>query len=352
MRPAFALVACGAAAVLLAGCSTAPNVSTMSSVPDGVEQSDAMMAEVLEPDQPGCSAAVGMNGSVVWAGALGLADVDDRRPLSTGSMFDLASVSKQFTAVAVLLLEHEGSLELSDPLSQHLDELPSWADDVTLANLMHHRSGIPDYTAALGVGPDEPTDQADAIKAIAGSTPAFDAGSRFEYSNSNYVLLAEVVQSAAGESLTELLGTSVFTPLDLDMHVDPSFDGPLVTTPYLPQSSGPVASRSSWTQLGDGSVFTTPSELVRWADAFRLDPLGVLDAAVEHAEDTGDGSSYGPGILVHADGTLSHLGGWSGYGAAFTVSADRGTAVAVLCNDGARDPRTVADALATIWALR
>ncbi len=334
------------AVLLLAACNPLPAVTPMTSIADGVQQSDELLAAALDPTKPGCSAAVGSEGAVAWAGAVGLADVDAGLPLTTESVFDLASVSKQFTAVAILLLVHDGAISLSDALSDHLAGLPSWADTVTLEQLLHHRSGIPDYTPLLGVSPEQPASQADAIAALTKTELAFDSGSRFEYSNSNYILLAEVVETITAQPLATVLADRVFGPLELDMRLDPAYSDPAVAVPYL---GGSADSRSPWTQVGDGSVFTTPSELVRWADVYRTDPFDVLDDALDSAEDIGDGTRYGPGVMVAADGSLSHLGGWSGFVAAFTVSADRTTAVAVQCNDGTQDPRRIADALTKIW---
>ena len=102
-------VASAAVMLLLAGCQSAPAGPGQAS--------DAILARYLETDEPGCSAAVGVDGAVVWAGARGAADLAGQ-PLTTASIFDIASVSKQFTGVAVLLLEQDGALSLDDPLSR------------------------------------------------------------------------------------------------------------------------------------------------------------------------------------------------------------------------------------------
>lgn len=331
-------VAAAAILLLLAGCSS----------PTHESPSDALLSRYLQDDEPGCTAAVGVDGEVVWAGARGLADVASGDPLTTESIVDIASVSKQFTGVAILLLVQDGAISLDDALSLYVPGLGPDADRVTIAALLHHTSGIADYTSLLDADLSEPTTQEDAIAALA-ALPRLAGTAAFSYSNSNYVLLAEVVEAASGVPLPEFLDQRVFTPLSLDMRVDPLFSAPLVTTGH--EGGEPVS--TAWTQVGDGAVFTTPSELVRWADNYRTGELGgqeLLDAQIAGAADTGYGGAYGAGIEVAGDGSLSHLGQWAGFVTVFGITADRHTAIAVTCNSVEADAGAIAEGLRELWA--
>lgn len=338
----------------LSGCG--PRVHPMTSVDDGVAQSSALL-ETLPADKPGCSIAVSEAGVVLWSGARGLADVTSRRPLDTGTIFDIASTSKQFTALLVLLLAKDHALTLQDSLASHVVGLPAWANDVTLEQLVHHRSGIPDYTDLLtkrGVTLTASSTQQDALAAIAAATLTFTPGSKFAYSNSNYVLLAEVVRAATGKPLPVVLDERVFHPLGLDMRMDPAFDAPAVAVPYVMQGLSLVESRSRWLQVGDGSIFTTPTQLAKWGDSYRTGAVGGLDliaAALDAAVATDTpGDSYGPGIDLASDGKLSHSGAWSGFATVFVVSADRTRVLAMSCNSFEMNaPTTVGQGLMTIW---
>lgn len=338
----------------LAGCG--PRVHPMTSVDDGVTQSNALL-ETLPADTPGCSIAVSQEGVVLWAGARGLADVTSRQPLDTNSIFDIASTSKQFTALAVLLLARDGALTLNDSLASRVSGLPAWANDVTLEQLMHHTSGIPDYgdlLAKRGVELTAPSTQADALTALASATLGFMPGSKFTYSNSNYLLLAEVVNAVTGKSLPALLDERVFKPLQLDMRMDPAFEAPAVAVPYVMRGLALTASRSRWLQLGDGSIFTTPSQLARWGDNYRTGAVGGLElitAALQAAVPTDTpGDRYGPGIDLATNGSLSHSGAWSGFATVFVVSADRSRVLAMSCNSFEMNaPTTVGQGLMTIW---
>ena|GEM_PF-5009247 len=243
------------------------------SVEDRAARSDQLLASMVAADQPGCSAAVAIDGQVVWAGARGLANLEQKTPLTTATRFDIASVSKQFTATAILLLSFDGALTLQDPVSQYVPGLPAWADQVTLDQLIHHTSGIPDYDQQFttsGISYQTPTTQQDAIRAIAGMTELnAPPGATFEYSNSNYVLLAEVAAAASGTSLPDLLRRRVFDPLGLNMQLHPALQAPDVATGYWTINGTLTPEVVRWMQVGDGSIYTTPSELVRWADNYR-----------------------------------------------------------------------------------
>jgi CubicO group peptidase (beta-lactamase class C family) len=318
--------------------------------------SDQLLTKLLQPGEPGCGAAVGVEGKVVWAGGRGTADTATGRPIAADTVFDIASVSKQFTGVAVLLLAGSGKLALTDPVATHLDGLPAWSRTVTVDQLLHHTSGVADYTQLLlaaGHRLTDPTTQQQALAAIA-KAPAPKPGA-FAYSNSNYVLLAEIVAAVAGMPLPAFLHDKVFTPLRLDMAVTPGARGPRIALPYSKSPTGGwAAAGSGWTQVGDGSVLTTPGELVRWADNYRTGTVGgpaLLRAQTAGAVPTGpSGPAYGAGITVHPDGSLSHEGGWAGYATMFGVTADRRTAVAVSCNAAEADIAAVATGLQRIWA--
>jgi CubicO group peptidase (beta-lactamase class C family) len=258
----------------------------------------------------------------------------------------------------VLLLVQEGRLSLDDPLSRWVPGLPAWSSETTIDQLLHHTSAIPDYTALLAAGHDftERTTQQQAIAAIAG-IDSLNQRLRgvFRYSNSNYVLLAEVIAQAAQQPLPEYARTRIFEPLALDMVIDPFGASPDNTDPasarsyVLDVTSGRwVPAGSRWEQLGDGSVQTTPTELVRWADNYRTGRLGgrgLLDAQLRTLTPAGTGDDrgedrYGAGLFIARDGALTHPGDWAGFTAAFRVSADHRVAIAISCNGA--DPRATA----------
>ncbi|WP_137148594.1 serine hydrolase [Mycolicibacterium sp. CR10] len=325
---------------------------------DRAALSQALLDDAAADDEPGCSAAVGIEGEVVWTGVRGVADLSTGAGLTPDTPFDIASVSKQFTATAVLLLVQDDRLTIDDTLAQHVAGLPGWAEKVSVAQLMHQTSGIPDYIGLLedaGYGYSDRTTNADAMRVLAKVQELdFDPGERFEYSNSNYLLLGEIAQRVTSQPLATVLAAEIFVPLGLAMVLDPIGTVSGEAVPYEWSGGEYVPSRSGWEQVGDGSIKTTPSQLVRWADNYRTGALGgrrLLDAQLAGAVDTdeGTGDRYGAGINVYADGTLGHDGSWAGFVSDFGISADRRAAVAVSCNTDAQDPTAIAAALGELW---
>jgi CubicO group peptidase (beta-lactamase class C family) len=322
--------------------STSPAVPASSgSVDDRAARSDAVLSAV-PAGGPGCSAAAAMEGRVVWANARGLADVAAGTPLTTATRFDIASVSKQFTATAVLLLSFDGALAVTDPLSAHVAGLPAWADRVNIDQLIHHTSGIPDYDLMLtqrGIPITTPTTQQDALDVLAGVTDLkFEPGSTHEYSNSNYLLLAEVVKAASGRPLGEFLASRVFEPLHLDMAVQPGDRAADVAVGYQQLNQQLSHVDPQWQQVGDGAVITTPTELARWGDNYRTGQVGgprllaaITDGSVATASDP-QAPRYGAGVYLLPNGFIGHNGGWAGHLTVLTISPDRRTTLAVSCN--------------------
>lgn len=322
--------------------------------------SQNVLDTAVKPDGPGCSAAVGVEGKVTWTGVAGLANLANGAKVTAETVFDIGSVSKQFTATAVLLLAAAGKLTLDDALAQYLPEMPPWATNVTLTQLMHHTSGIPDYIGLLqrqGFSYADRTTEAQALQAlVAAPELEFKPGTRFQYSNSNYLLLGEIVHRLSGKTLPDYLSAEIFTPLSLTMVMDPVASIPNKALSYTEPERGAdyQIADSEWEQVGDGGIQTTPSQLVRWADNYRTGKVGgptLLDAQLSGAVQTepGSGDRYGAGIYSLANGMLDHDGAWAGFVTAFRVSSDRRTSVAVSCNFDKQDPEALAEALGRIW---
>lgn len=310
-------------------------------------RSDDAVRSRVPADGPGCSAAVAVRGEVVWAGAAGLADLEQGTPLTTSTRFDMASVSKQFTATAILLLQREGKLSLADPIGTYVDGLPAWGRTVTLDQLVHHTSRLPDYWMELeerGIGFVDGTRMStvlDAIRAI----DELEPGEGYLYSNTNYVLLAVVVGEVSGQPLPEFLAERIFAPLELDMVLEPTLRAADVARAYGDDLG---LQESGWKHYGHSGIIATPSELASWGDQYRTGDLVQEDFAVG-AVPEGAGELYAAGIDIEVDGDLNHTGRMGGYITDFTVSADRQTTIAVMCNGHGSDRFGIASALWGIW---
>jgi CubicO group peptidase (beta-lactamase class C family) len=164
-------------------------------------EADALLRDYAVPGSPGASVLVARGDAILYAKAFGLADLERRTPVRWATKFRLASCTKQFTAAAILILESKGRLALDDSASKYLPELPPYAKDVTIRQLLTHSGGLPDYEDLI---PKERTTQVsdrDALLLMASAKALlFPAGSQFRYSNTGYALLALIVEKVSGQS--------------------------------------------------------------------------------------------------------------------------------------------------------
>ncbi len=321
----------------------------------GAEPVDAARIDALfsaYTDQtPGCAAAVVRDGRSVYARGFGLADLSHRVPIGPDTVFELGSVSKQFTALAVLLLEADGKLKLDDTLQQHLPELaPVVSQPVTLRQLLHHTGGLGGYTEVLelaGVHHENVVGPADALRAFAllpQPQPSTRPGTRFAYSDTGYFLLGRVVARVSGGSLDALLRSRVFGPLG--MTSTQVFDDPRRIVPRRARGYGPGqgaqawrAQDSHWHMDGDAGVQSSVSDLARWgAEVTRpkVLPPGLVEALRAPGRlDDGTPLPYGMGQAIGNHRGLpvaQHSGGWAGYQSWLMHFPAQDTSVAVSCN--------------------
>ncbi len=330
-----------------------PSATTAES-PDAGSDEAAIAATTalfasIDPQGPGCSVAVHRDGRTVFANGYGLSDVDRRTPINAETRFDIASVGKQFTGTLILLLAEEGVLLLDDPVSTWLPQLPSWADTMTVEQLMHHTAGLPDYGELLladGFTFDSVTTNDDVIATLQElPAPVTEPGATYLYSNTDYVLLAEIAAAATGETFAALLQNRIFEPAQADMILDPTHTAPGIAVAYYRQNDdqpwAPIA--SGWAQVGDGSITTTPEQLARWSSQYWSPTIGgptINDERIANAAETGlplfGGLQYGAGVLTgHLDSGemfIGHEGQWGAFSTSWGVVPDARLAVAVSCN--------------------
>lgn len=332
------------ALVALAGCAPSPHAEQQA------ESTAILEAAVPDAGAPGCSAAVGIDGEVVWAQARGVANAETGARLEASTRMDIASTSKQFTAMAVLMLVERGELSLDDALSDRLPGMPDWADEVTLRDLLHHTSGIGDFLGATIESDTEHITSDDIVEWVRTRARAGGTGS-FSYSNTNYNLLAAVVAEATGEPFAEWMQSEAFGPLGLDARFWPAGEADAANHHPRGDTDFRVA-ESVWADVGSGGVLISPSDLVRWADQVRAPSLvsaETLEAALADTERVDDARAYGPGLIVFSDGTIGHGGDGEGGNSAFVMSPDRRTAVAVLCNQDGLSVDALEKQLVGVW---
>jgi CubicO group peptidase (beta-lactamase class C family) len=315
------------------------------------EQAGALLDDAILAEGPGCSAAVAERGEVVWTYARGMADLDRSIPIETSTRFNIASVTKQFTATAALMLAEEGKLALSDPVSDYVEDLPPWGDEVTVGDLMTHTSGIAD----LVVPGDEVVDREVLLQSLAAHPGARRENTSFHYSNDNYMLLGLIVEEASGRALAEWVQSEIFAPYELDMVLEPGAVADDIAIGYLEGSPPFTAASNEYVVPGPTGIITTPSELARWGDHYREPqtfPKAALEKALNAAMPVGGrdpGYRYGPGVFISVEETIEHVGDVAGTGTYFAVSPDRMSTLAVSCNWRIWNPDEIAAELVRIW---
>ncbi len=336
--------------VLLLGAGCAPSAR-------------ALLADYTHPDQPGASALVLHEGRVVFTHASGLADLPSLTPATPDTQYRLASLSKQFTALAVLLLIEEGKLGYEDRVADVLPGLPPGLRDVRLRHLLQHTSGVWDYEAFV------PATQAEQVKdrdvpGLLARAPGtyFPPGTAVRYSNSGYALLALVVEHVSGMPFPRFLHTRVFAPLgmrDTVAHEEGQDTVARRAFGYATDAAGGFIPRDqspTSAVLGDGGIYSSVTELALWHRALEAHTLVGADTQrlAWSAAPLPDGtvSPYGFGWFVDEDEgrpRLTHHGETCGFtNAVVKYPAERLTVI-VLSNRAGGEPWRVAQRLADRW---
>ncbi len=316
---------------------------------------DRCVAHLLRPYEAGPGATVGvvLGGELAVHRSAGLASLELGVPIGPATTFRIASVSKQFTCAAILLLAEDGKLKLDDDIRAWLPELPDYGSTITIDHLMHNTSGLRDMLEIMRLGgadlstPVRPEDLMDGI--CRQRTLNFAPGSRYLYSNTNFLLLGRIAERAAGEGLRAFLARRIFTPAGMNntgMVETTTEPVAHLATGYLPAPGGGfVRAQHGFPLHGEGGLVSCVTDLALWHRNFttmRVCGKAVLDGLTVRAPFTGGMmNGYARGLQAsRARGfdTVSHGGLWPGYRTEFLRVPALDAAVIVIANNAAVDP--------------
>lgn len=349
------------AALLFAGAAV---TAAQSAAPaDRTAKVDEIFREFDKPDSPGCAVGVYQDGKLAFSHAYGMANLDHDVRLTPASVFHVASVSKQFTATAILLLAQDGKLSIDDDVRTYVPELPDFGKRITIRHLANHTSGIRDQWALLGLAGwrysrDLITDD-DVLSLLSRQKDLnFAPGERHLYSNSGYTLLAIIVSRVSGKSFREFTTERIFKPLGMtNTHFRDNFNEIVKNQAYgyAPERGSFRLSVTNFDTAGATSLVTTVVDLAKWNANFERPTVGgepLLKALLERGVlNSGERLDYAFGMThgtYRGVPTIAHGGSDAGYRSAFVRFPAQHFGVSVLCNT-VTNPMQFANQIADVY---
>lgn len=309
-----------------------------------------MLLKYFKPGEPGAAIIISQHGSILFRKAYGLANTETNVPLRPELPLRTGSVTKQFTAAAIMLLAEQDKLSVSDEIGKYFPEYPVHGRHVTIEQLLTHTSGIRNYTASPQFGAVMTKDVSvdDVIAFFKDASPQFQPGQRFSYSNSNYFLLGAIIEKVSGMSYPDFMQQQIFQPLQMRSTVIEKAASPLSTVIGYTQGRKGIASvpyySMSW-PFAAGALRTSVDDLVLWDSAITTGTLLRRESwdrmAADHTLNGGSHTGYGYGWFIRRLGgsnALEHGGDIGGFSADTWRFPKEELFVAVLGNSDAHEP--------------
>ena len=307
---------------------------------------DKLLAKYDFKKRPGLSLAVIKDGAVVYKKGFGIANLEYGTPITTSTVFQVASVSKQFTVFSILLLEQEGKLSIDDDISKYLPEMPDYGHKITLRNLANHTSGIRDNTDLanlIGTNESDLFRNEEAVKLITSQKGLnFIPGDQFQYCNSGYILLAEIVKRVSGQSFAEFTQSRIFKPLKM---VNSQFvDEPEIIIKnraysYDKYDNTYYKNILNHSFVGSTGLNTTIDDLSLWAMNFKKKTIGndaIFNKMKEKSRlNSGELIPYGLGLenqVYKGLDIVFHGGGIGRYGSRILIIPEQNFSIVYMCN--------------------
>ncbi len=332
-------------------------------------QIDAVFANLRSDKAPGVAALVVYDGRTVFHRGYGVTDLRTLRNIDEGTNFRLASVTKEFTAACIMLLARDGKLHYDDPLTNFFPDFPAYGKAITVRNLLNHTSGLVDYSELLMKQyPDTPPEKipqihdAGVLKLLEQqASTQFPPGTKWEYSNSGYAVLAMIVEKASGKPFGRFLQDRIFKPLKMNDTL--AYEKGKNEVPF--RAYGYTGKENDWHEtdqsptsavLGDGGVYSSVDDLAKWDRALREHSL-FSEAEIQPAltpVQLRDGSTenYGFGWFLdpyRGHKRMWHPGGTVGFHTAIQRFPDDKLTIIILANRTDVDPEELASKVADLY---
>ena len=316
---------------------------SMSCTPNLEQRVDDLFRPYTGKTMPGAAVRIIRDGKPILTKTYGMADIENGIPVTPQTNFRLASVTKQFTAMCIMMLVEQGKLDYSTPLADIFPEFPEYGKAITIWQILHHTSGLWAYEDLL---PDTSTTQvldADVLAMMMQQDSTyFPPGSAYRYSNSGYAVLAMVIEKISGQSFAQFLHEHIFTPLGMDNTV--AFEKGISEVPhrafgYTVRNDSVIFSDQSRTSavLGDGGIYSSLDDLFKWDQALYTDRLVSFETL--RRAFTPELENYGCGWRIdtyRGHRRVHHTGSTSGFRNVIQRFPDDGFTVIILTNR--RDP--------------
>jgi CubicO group peptidase (beta-lactamase class C family) len=327
-------------------------------------QVDRVFAQWNRTDSPGCAVGVGRGGKVVYEKGYGMSNLEDDVAIRPNSIFHVASVSKQFTAMSIMLLARDGKLSLDDDVRKYLPEIRDYGHVITIRHLLTHTSGLRDQWDLIGFArgrfSEDRITEADVLDVVSRQKALnFVPGTEYLYSNTGFTLLGTIVKRVSGKSLRDFADERIFRPLGMErthFHDDYTMVVPGRTSAYLRGADGKWHVRiPNFDTYGATSLYTTVGDLLKWEANFEHPLVGdaklLSDMQASAVLANGDTTGYGYGIVteVYRGARLvDHNGADAGYRSFVGRFPRHDLAIAVACN-GLVNTGAVARSVADVY---
>ena len=331
------------------------------------DEIDAVFADLDSVDSPGCAIGVIQDQQLVYGRGFGMASLEQRVPIDVNTVFYTGSVSKQFAAAAVLMAAREGHLRLDDDIRRWFPEIPDYGYVITVGHLVHHTSGLRDYLSLMALAgvPFEDIASADWVLELIARQQAtsFVPGEEYQYSNSGYFLMGQLIERATGRSLRQYSEEKLFEPLGMrQTHFhDDRLEVVVGRAPAYAKSEegGFVLNWSpNFAQVGSGGLLSTIVDMVEWDRSFYNGRLGEDfwdQMQVVGRLNDGEELDYAYGLVINefrGHPRVHHGGAMFGYRSYIARIPEQELTVVVLCNSAQVNPaRRSADVLGVLLAV-
>ncbi len=317
-----------------------------------------------DTEGPGCALGVSRNGHVVHEHGYGMANLETATPIRPGTIFHVASVSKQFTAMSIMLLAADGKLSVDDDIRKYIPEIPNYGTTITIRHLLTHTSGLRDQWALLalkrGRFEEDRITEADVMDIVPRQKALnFTPGAEYLYSNTGFTLLGVIVKRVSGKPLRDFADERIFRPLGMTsthFHDDYTMLVRGRASAYEPVGNGWRVGIPNFDVYGATSLFTTVGDLLKWEANFDAPVVGtraIIDQMQTRAHLTnGDSVNYGFGLSVatyRGVREIGHNGADAGYRSVVTRFPDQGLAIAIECNGATANTTALSHGVADIY---